>query len=283
MGRSIALSILPGLLLFATFFLAPLVVLIVTSLAEWGGVAYEYVGFENYSTLFADDTFWKAAKNTVLYCAAGVFIQVPLGVVIGILLAQRLNGWRVYRTIIFIPYVISGAAYALIFALFYNPRYGLLNAILGTVGIDTNHDWLFSTSTALPAIAGTFVFVIGFNVVLTMAEVASIPRELFEAAELDGAGPIQRQLYLTIPLLRNVIGTLVLISLLASVAFFDVVFILTGGGPNDATTTLTLYAYRAYANSAWGYANAVGVVIVLIGLLLIVGMRRAFRIGERTL
>ena len=278
MRVAVAVSVLPALALFTAFFLAPLVVLVVTSFADWGGLGFEYVGFENFSTLFADDTFWKAAENTLLYCAAGVLIQVPLGVVAGIMLAQRLPGWRALRAIIFIPYVISGAAYALVFALFYNPRYGLLNGLLGT-----DRDWLFESSTALPALAATFTFVIGFNVVLVMAEVASIPREIYEAAALDGASAIQRQRHITLPLLRNVTGTLVLITTLSSLALFDIVFILTSGGPNDATVTLTLYAYRAYTNGAWGYANAVGVVIVVVGLILIVGARRAFRLGERTL
>ncbi len=282
MRGAIALSLLPGALLFVTFFLVPLGMLVVTSLADWGGVGFTYLGLDNYGAVLADDTFWQAVKNTLFYCAAGVFIQVPLGVAVGIMLAQRRPGWRVFRTIVFIPYVISGAAYALIFGLLYNPRYGLLNDLLGVAGIE-GRDWLFSTSTALPAIAGTFVFIIGFNVVLVMTEVAAIPRELYEAAWLDGASEWQRHLRVTLPLLRNVIGTLVLITLLGCLALFDLVFIMTSGGPADATVTLTVYAFRAYTNGAWGYANAVGVVIVVVGLLLIVGVRRLFRIGERTL
>lgn len=282
MRGAIALSLLPGIALFVTFFLVPLGVLVVTSLADWGGIGFEFLGLDNYSALLRDDTFWKAARNTLLYCAAGVFIQVPLGVTVGIMLAQRRPGWRLFRTIVFIPYVISGAAYALIFGLLYNPRYGLLNDAVGVLGIE-GRDWLSSSSTALPAIAGTFVFIIGFHVVLVMAEVAAIPRELYEAARLDGATEWQRHRYVTLPLLRNVIGTLVLITLLFCLALFDVVFIMTKGGPADATATLTVYAFRAYANGAWGYANAVGVVIVVIGLLLIVTVRRLFRIGERTL
>jgi raffinose/stachyose/melibiose transport system permease protein len=202
---------------------------------------------------------------------------VPLGILVGVILAQGIPGWRAFRAIVFIPFVISGAAYAVVFSLFYNPRYGLLNSMLGG-----EHDWLFSTGTALPAVAGTFVFILGFVVVLVMAEIASIPRELYEAAEMDGASAIQRQWHITLPLLRNVTGTLVLITLLGYLALFDLVFILTKGGPDDATVTLALYAYRAYANGAWGYANAVGLFIVVCGLLLILLVRRTFRVGERT-
>jgi raffinose/stachyose/melibiose transport system permease protein len=276
MGGAIALSLLPGVALFTTFFLAPLAVLVVTSFADWGGLGFSLIGAGNYTAMLGDPVFWKAARNTALFAAAGVFVQVPLGVLVGVLLAQRLPGWRVFRTIVFLPFVISGAAYALVFSLFYNPRYGLLGRALGS-----DRDWLFDTGTALPAVALTYVFVIGFIVVLVMAEIASIPGELYEAAALDGATPLQRQRHITLPLLRNVIGTAVLITLLGYLALFDLVYILTQGGPDDATVTLTLYAFRAYSADHWGYANAVGAFIVLSGLVLIVGVRRAFRIGER--
>ena len=179
--------------------------------------------------------------------------------------------------------MISGAAYALIFSVFYNARYGLLNSTLDVVGLNRGHDWLFSIDTALYAVTATSLFILGFIIVLVMAEIASIPRELYEAAEMDGASPLQRQLRITLPLLRNVIGTIVLLTLLGYLALFDVVFILTEGGPNDETVSLVVYTYRAYINGAWGYANAVGIFIVIVGLLLIVGVRRLFRIGERTL
>jgi raffinose/stachyose/melibiose transport system permease protein len=282
-GWAVALSIVPGLLLFLTFFAIPLVILVVTSLADWSGIGFRYLGVDNFSAMFKDDTFWTSAKNTLLYVAAGVFIEVPLGVIAGIILAQHVPGWRTFRAILFIPFVISGAAFALVFALFYNPRYGLLNSTLDLVGLNHGTDWLFQTTTALPAVAGTFVFILGLVIVMVMAEIAAIPHELYEAAEMDGASPLQRQLRITLPLLRNVIGTIVLITTLGYLALFDVVFILTKGGPNDATVTLTLYAYRAYVNGAWGYASAVGVVIVVVGLVLIVAIRRVFRIGERTL
>ena len=282
-GWAIALSLLPALLVFATFFLVPLGMLVVTSLGDWGGAGFDYVGLANFKTMLADDTFWKAAKNTLSYCFFGLAIQLPLGVLVGIMLSERLPGWRVFRAIIFVPFMISGAAYALIFALFYNADHGLLNSVIHTLGLGEGGDWLYTSSSALPAVAGTFVFIVGFNAILTMAEIAAIPRALYEAAELDGASVFQRHRLLTLPLLRNVVGTLVLITLLGYLAMFDVVFILTAGGPDNATVTLTLYAYRAYQAGSWGYANAVGVTIVLIGLLLIVGARRAFRIGERTL
>ena len=285
MRWSVALSLLPGARCCSSaFFVVPLGVLVVTSLADWSGLGFALARVRQLHDDVRATT--RSGRRRATRCStsrAGVFIQVPLGIAGGIILAQRVPGWRIFRSILFVPFVISGAAFALVFATFYNPRYGLLNGALGVVGLDRGQDWLFSTATALPAVAGTFVFILGLVIVLVMAEIAAIPKELYEAAEMDGASALQRQLRITLPLLRNVIGTLVLITLLGYLALFDVVFILTKGGPNDATLTLALYAYRAYVNSAWGFANAVGVVIVLIGLVLIVAVRRLFRLGERTL
>ncbi|WP_329390751.1 carbohydrate ABC transporter permease [Streptomyces sp. NBC_01716] len=282
MRGHVAVSMLPALVLFALFFLVPLVVLAVTAFSRWGGVDFAFTGLDNYRQLFSDPVFWKAAGNTLFYCGASMVIQVPLGVAVGMTLAMKVPGWKLFRTIIFIPFVISGAAYALVFSMFYNPSYGLLNNLLAPV-TGGQHDWLFNSGTARWAVAGTFVFIIGFVVVVVMAEVASIPTELLEAAEADGASLIQRQLFIVLPLLRNIIGTVILVRLLVDIGMFDLVYILTSGGPNDATTTLALYAYRAYVHGQWGYANAVGSVILILGATLIVTVRRVFRIGERAL
>ena len=282
MTGSVALSLLPATALFATFFLIPLVVLGGTSLTDWNGVDINYIGLENYQTLFGDPIFWKSVRNTVIFVAVGLAIQIPFGCVVGMILAQHPPGWRILRTIIFIPFVISGAAYALVFAYVYNPRFGLLNQTLGLIGLDRGQDWLYQSDTALMAVAATYVFVLGFVMILVMAEIASIPAELYEAARVDGASGLQSQRLITLPLLRNVIGTCVLIMVLANLAIFDLVYILTAGGPNDSTVSIVLYGYKAYLDSQWGLANAVGVFIVLIGLVLIVLIRRLFRIGERS-
>jgi raffinose/stachyose/melibiose transport system permease protein len=282
MGRAIALSLLPGTLLFATFFLVPLGVLVVTSFAQWSVFSLQFTGIDNYSRLIHDSVLWKAVTNTVFYAAAAIFIQIPLAVIVAMILSQRIRGWRTFRTILFTPVVISGAAYALIFSGVYNARYGLLNRALGLMGLQ-GRDWLFDLSTALPAVIGTYVFSIGFFMILVMTEITSIPYDILEAAEVDGASRLQRQFYIVLPLLRHVIGTCILLSLLSTLAFFDIVYILTAGGPADATVTLTVYAFREYTSDQWGYANTIGVFIVVSGFLVIVAIRRLFRIGEREL
>jgi raffinose/stachyose/melibiose transport system permease protein len=283
MAIPIAVSLLPGLVLFGLFFLIPIGVLVVTSFTNWSLLGWHYVGLSNYGRLVHDTTLWTAARNTAIYAAAGVLIQVPLGCIAGIILSQKIAGWRIYRTVLFVPFVISGAAYALVFSMFYNPRYGLLDSFLGWFGLNHHQDWLFNVHTALPAVVGTFVFILGFIMILVIAEIAAIPIDLYEAAQVDGATPIQQHVRITLPLLRNVIGTCVLITLLGYLALFDIVYILTAGGPGNGTVTLVLYDYKVYTNGDWGYANAIGMLIVVLGGILIVTVRRAFRIGERDL
>lgn len=282
MGLPIALSILPGALLFTIFILVPLVVLAVTSFSQWSVLGLHFTGIANYERLFHDAVFWKAFTNTTLYAVAGIFIQVPLGVAIGMILAQRIRGWRIFRAVLFTPVVISGAAFALIFANVYNARYGLLNWALNLIGVD-GKDWLYNVHTALPAVVGTYAFNIGFFMILVMTEITAIPVEIMEAAQVDGARRLQRQLRIVLPLLRHVVGTCILLSLLGSLAFFDIVYILTSGGPGDATVTLAVYAFRQYTSDQWGYANAIGVFIVVTGFILIVTLKKLFRLGERDL
>ena len=282
MGWAIALSLLPGTLLFATFFLIPLGVLVVTSFAQWSVFSLQFTGLDNYGRLIHDSVFWKAVTNTFFYAAAAIFVQIPLAVIVAMILSQHIRGWRLFRTILFTPVVISGAAYALIFANVYNARYGLLDRVLGLIGLQ-GRDWLFDISTALPAVIGTYVFSIGFFMILVMTEITSIPHDIVEAAEVDGASRLQRQFYIILPLLRHVIGTCILLSLLSTLAFFDIVYIMTSGGPADATVTLTVYAFREYTSDLWGYANTIGIFIVVSGFLVIIAVRRLFHIGEREL
>ena len=283
MRLPVFLSLLPALILFTVFFLIPIGMLVSTSFTEWSVLGVRWLGGRNWDRLVHDAIFWKALRNTAVYAGAALLVQIPLAVICAMALSTRIRGWRAFRTILFIPVVISGAAYALVFSMVYNSRYGLMNQALGVVGLNRHHDWLFDTGTALPAMVATYIFAIGFFMILVLAEITSIPAELYEAAEVDGASQVQRHTRITLPLLRSVIGTCVLLSLLSTLALFDIVFILTQGGPNDATLTLTVYAFRKYTADQWGYASTIGVATVLFGLMVIITVRRIFRIGERVL
>jgi raffinose/stachyose/melibiose transport system permease protein len=208
---------------------------------------------------------------------------VPVGVTAAVILARRVRGWRLLRTLFFLPNVVSYAALALVYVTFYNPRYGLLNQLLSALGFDGSRDWLFDVDTALPAVAATWVFTAGVVMILVMAEIEAIPAEIYESARVDGASRWQLTRHITLPLLRNVVGVCLILVLLGTLAYFEGVYIMTGGGPADRTLTLSLYAFQEYSNSDWGYANAIGVVLIAAGLLGILLLRHMFRLGERDL
>jgi len=281
MGWGIALSLLPAIALFSAFFVLPLGVVGVTSLADWGPLEFAFSGLENYRLLFSDGTFWAALKNTAFFGVAAACVQVPVGVALAVILSQRFRGWSVLRTVYFLPNIVSAAALALVYVTFYNPRYGLLNQLLAVFGSDGTRDWLFDVDTALPAVAATWVFTAGLVMILVMAEIAAIPPEIYAAARVDGASQWQVTRFITLPLLRNIIGVNLILVLLFSLAYFDGVYVMTGGGPADRTLTLSLYAFQEYSNSNWGYANAIGMLLIALGVLVIIGVRRAFRLGER--
>jgi raffinose/stachyose/melibiose transport system permease protein len=279
-GLGIALSLAPAIGLFLLVYVVPGVLLVATSFADWDFISFAWSGLDNFQRLAADSAFWHAAVNTLVYCGGTLLIQVPLSILAGILLSWHLPGWRAFRAVLFLPIVISGAAFALIYSLFYNPTIGPLNRLLGAVGLDPTHDWLFDVDTAIFAVMGVYVFIVGFGMVLVMAEIVAIPRDLYEAAEVDGATRLQRERYITMPAIRQVVGTTALLGILASIKFFDVVYIMTSGGPGDRTATLGTYGYGQYVNDQWGYANAVGTVTLVIGAIAVILVRRAFRVGE---
>jgi raffinose/stachyose/melibiose transport system permease protein len=281
MRLGIALSLLPAIVVFSVFFLLPLGAVVVTSLTNWGPISSSYVGLHNFRLLLTDHLFWQALRNTATFSAAAVLVQVPVGVAIAITLSRRVRGWRLLRTIYFLPNVVSGAALGLVYLTFYNPRYGLLNSILGALGFSSSRDWLFDVDTALPAVAATWVFTAGVIMILVMAEISAIPSHVMDAARVDGATRWQITRHITLPLLRNIIGVCIILVLLFTLAYFDGVYVMTGGGPANRTLTLSLYAFQQYSDSSWGYANAIGVLLVLFGLVVIVAVRRLFRVGER--
>jgi raffinose/stachyose/melibiose transport system permease protein len=213
-----------------------------------------------------------------IWLAASTLVHVPLAVIVALILARKMPGWKVFRTVFFLPNIVSYAALAMVFVAFYNARYGMLNESLSGIGLsELRQDWLFTPSTALAAIIATWLFHVGLFTVIIMAEIASIPESLYEAATVDGAKAWQRDLFITLPLLRTVIGTCMILAATMSLIYFEGIFLMTGGGPADATLNLPMFAYRHYSQFNWGYANAIGVIILLMGVLAILTIRRVFR------
>jgi multiple sugar transport system permease protein len=259
------LCLTPWLIGFLCFILGPMIFSFGLSFYESDLLIQNYfIGLQNYEELFNDPLFWQSIKVTAIYA----FTSVPLGVItallIALLLNQKIAGLGLWRTIYYLPTVISGVAIAILWLQIFNPRAGMLNNLLAIFGI-TGPNWLFDSSWALPALVLMSLWSVGANVLLYLAGMQGIPTHLYEAATIDGATAVRRFWHITIPMLTPTIFFNVTISLIGALQFFAQALIMTKGGPNNATLSMVLYLYRkAFEQVRFGYASATAWVLFAI-------------------
>jgi multiple sugar transport system permease protein len=266
------LFVSPWLVGFLVFLLGPMVASLYLSLTDWDTfTAPTWVGLQNYVTLLRDDpVFWKALWNTLYYAA----ISVPLGLALGLWLANLLNkqvrGQRAFRTLIYLPTLVPLVATAMIFKMVLAPS-GPLNQLLGFFGI-SGPAWLLDSNWVKPALIVLSVWGAGGATVLLLAAMRGIPRELYEAAEVDGAGPIRQFWSITVPQLTPIIFFNLVMGLIGAFQIFSQVYILTKGGPNNASQTMVpLLFNEAFGFYHMGYASAISwlLFVVILGFTLI--------------
>jgi multiple sugar transport system permease protein len=261
----------PFYILFGLFFLFPSLFALVLSLYEWNGIQdAEFVGFINYDRMFNDRVFWQAVSNTSIYAFASLFIVIPLALVLAVLLnspALRLRS--VWRAMYFTPVVTSTVAITLVFQILYNRDNGLLNAPLIILGLQPI-DWLGDRSWVKVALILLIIWrSTGLLTIYFLAGLQGIPHEMYEAASIDGASPLQQFFYITVPMLRPIILFVSIIVMLGSIQIFDEPQILTGGGPANSSLSLVQYLYqRGFTRLRLGFASAVGTVLFLVVFVL---------------
>jgi multiple sugar transport system permease protein len=263
------LFIAPNLLLFSVFVFFPLLYAAYISVHQWSLIDVpEFAGTQNYARLFSDFQFWQALKNTVIYSAATVPTTLIIGLFLAIGLNRQLAARTLLRSVYFLPVVVSSVATALIAAWLFNDNYGVVNAVLKQTGAGPVA-WLSTPKWALPSIILTTLWVrIGFCMVVYLAALQSISPSYYEAAVIDGASRPQQFLYVTWPLLRPTTFLLLILNVIYSFQVFDLIYVMTGGGPGFSTTMIVQYIYRAaFANSEMGYASAMGMVLFVLILL----------------
>jgi multiple sugar transport system permease protein len=267
--RTFYLFISPWLIGFFVLTLVPVVVSIYTGLTTWNGVSgFHFVGLLNYRQLFADPIFRKAVLVTLYYAVGSVGLQVLVALGLAVLLNQRLPGHSVFRTLLFVPYVVTGIPIFIIWAWLYEPNYGLFNYLLELVGIH-GPNWLDSFTWAMPALIFMSVTSCGGMMLVFLAGLQTIPEELYDAAKVDGAGLFTRLRRVTIPLLRPVVGFNVIWGIIGAFQTFGQPYVMTGGGPDYLTELVGLDIYQnAFDYYRFGYASAQAVLVLLATLLL---------------
>jgi raffinose/stachyose/melibiose transport system permease protein len=259
--------IVPALLAFSIFVVFPMAQAGWYSFFNWDGYGTptDFIGFGNFMEAFRTPAFKVALINICWTVASSVFVQIPLGLAMALLLANKLHGAVYFRLIFFLPYVLAEVATGLIFSFVYDGDYGLLKPIFALFGQDAPYP-LAEPDTAIYAILFVVVWkYFGFHMMLIIAGLQSIDKSLLEAATIDGASRWQITRYLVVPLLAPILKLCIFFAVLGAVQFFDLIMPLTGGGPLDSTQTLVTYLYtNGITRMRIGYGSAVGVVLFLI-------------------
>lgn len=276
------LFLIPAIVLFTAFFIYPIGFVGTTSLMKWDGMSKAtFTGFSNYKALFQDGVFVTSIKNNLFWAFAGGFIQVPLAVIVALFLAKKPKGWKILRTIYFFPNIISGLALAMMWLAIFNSEYGVLNGVLKLLGLGKyEKNWLGDVHTAFPAMVIYWLFYIGYYMVIILAEISSIPETYYEAAEIDGASKFKQDLHITLPLIKGSIATCTTLAMVYGLRQFEQIYLMTNGGPDNHTSVMVLYLYKALQNFDYGLANASGVVLILIGTIVIVGVKKLYHVEK---
>ncbi len=277
------LYLLPALVAFGAFVLAPLVHAGWLSLFRWDGItAGEWIGFENYRAVVEDPDIRRAFGHSLVLLAFYAFLPVVVGLLLAAAMSRaRVRGLTAFRTILFLPQVIALVVVAVMWQMIYSPGDGLLNDGLRTIGLGgLAQNWLGDFDLALPSVGliGTWVMY-GLAMVLFTAGVQKIPPSLYDAARVDGAGPVREFFAVTLPGLRNEIAVALTLTTVAALRNFDLVYITTGGGPGNATSVPAYEVWqRAFRGGEVGSAAAVGICLAAVIFLFAFAINR---IAER--
>ena len=258
----------PWLVGFFGLTLFPMLISLYTGFTKWNGIGgTTFIGARNYHDLFTQDSlFAMAIVNTLYYAVASVVLGVAFALFLAILLNQKFAGRSFFRVVFFLPYVVTGIPVFVIWTWLFNPQYGPFNYWLGLFGIH-GIEWLNSPSTAMPSLILMSLTGIGAMMVVFLAGLQSIPTELYEAARMDGAGTLTQAFKITIPMLSPIILFNAIWAIIGSLQIFAQPYVMTAGGPENATLTIGLYLYQmAFTYYQFGYASAIAWVLFALTL-----------------
>jgi len=284
--KAVVIFLLPALVLFLTIIIVPIFMSVTYSLTEWDGIGKKvFTGFDNYKELFLtnSDGFWRAVKKSLIFAAGSVFVQLPISLILALILARGVKGERFYVSVYFIPVLISTVVIGQLWMKIYNPQYGLLNTVLRSMGLEQlTGNWLGDTKKVIFAVIVPVLWqYIGYHMLLMYASVRSISEEIFEAARIDGANGIQTALHITIPLMKPILKVCVTFAVVGSLKNFDLVYVMTGGGPAGASQLpSTLMVETIFSRNMYGYGSSMAIFIILECFLFAWLIRGAFRDNE---
>lgn len=276
--RLFVLFALPNLVLIAVFAYGPVIGNIYLSLTEWDMIAPQplFVGLDNYTRLFEDPAFLRVLRLTAVWVVAVVGISLALGLALACLFNQKIPGRGAVTALAFSPHILSGAAVAAIWLFLFDPNYGLSRAVFGVLGAQSPH-WTTSSDWSLPALIIVSIWKgVGFVAIVYLAALQGIPEDVQEAARLDGAGSWQTFRHITFPLISPTTFFLLVTQVISAFQSFDVIAMMTGGGPAGATTTLSWFIYQEGFKSFNAGSAAAGSMVMFVVLMAVTGFQMRF-------
>lgn len=283
-SKWIIIFVLPCMLLFCLIYAAPIVTVLYTSFCNYSITdAPSFAGFKNFITIFKDQDFLISIRNTLIWVLLQSSFHVILGLIIALVLRRKPKGWKFVRTAYMIPNIIPTAATGVMFTLLLNPSFGLVKSLYEMLGLPVNQvPNLFGNSKyAFWTVTATWIFYSAFNTIIFLAEMGAVDSAIYEAGRVDGASPWQLDRYITLPLMRNIFGTCVVLASVAMVSQFDIIYVTTKGGPGTSTLNLPMYLYKAATlENNYGKANAVGVIQIMVGITLVLIIQKLFHMND---
>jgi raffinose/stachyose/melibiose transport system permease protein len=276
------LFLLPAFVFLAAFIIWPVLLSIQLSFYEWNGIAQvrTFVGLDNWKALAADSVFWRALGNNLIVVALSIGIQLPVALALAVLLHRGGSKLKVFKVVYFFPMLMSTVAVGALFKAVYDLQFGAVTPLLRALGLAAlTRDWLGDAQVALFSVIAVICWqFIPFYMILFLARLTSIPNELREAAAMDGATGGQYFWRVELPLMRGIIITAMTLSLIGSLKYFDLIWVMTEGGPSRATELMATYMYKeAFSSFRMGYGSTISTamfVIVMSAALATIAVRR---------
>ncbi|NOU92278.1 ABC transporter permease subunit [Paenibacillus sp. LMG 31456] len=271
----ITLGLLPALLIYLVFVIVPIIWSAYYGFYDWKGIgASKFIGFDNYIEALKDPIFWKSFKNNLIIVGASIFGQVPIALVLSLILWKSTFFHRFVRSAVFMPMVVASVVIGIMWGYIYHPEIGILNFILDKVGLSSwIRDWLGDPKINMYSVSIPIIWAnIGPYLILFIAAIQNIPSEVEDAAKIDGAVKARRLYLIVIPMIWDTIKVAIVLCISGSLKAFDLIYVMTGGGPAQATELLATYMYNnTFEIFRYGYGSAVSTLIIIISMFLVLG------------
>lgn len=263
----------PALIIYMLFVIIPIFRSFYYGFMDWNGIGVaKYIGLKNFKQILVDPYFWKSFKNNIYVVIASILGQIPIALVLAIILSRKLKGVKFFRTVYFLPMVVSTVVVALLWSNIFNSQIGILNNFLKFIGLKSlAQNWLGNPKIAIFSACIPIIWqFVGLYFIIFLAAIQNISESLFEAAEIDGATETQKFMSITFPMLWDTIKVAVVLCISGSMKAFDLIYVMTGGGPGRSTELMAIYMYnKTFTVYKYGYGSAVSLVIFVISLFFI--------------